>query len=191
MDNDLKTIKEIADELGVSKTAINKKVTDDNRKLWFSKIGNKFMVNETGQVAIKSMFVSNRTNQKPQTENHESKTEKSKPQTENKKEDVQKNADFKYLLEIVEYQKEQIEDLKKTKEEHFKQLSSMQNLLDQQQQLALQDKNLLEEYKSEIKSLKSLNLSGDGTEIQRKEAFESKDDVNLQEQPKKWWHLWR
>lgn len=32
----------------------------------------------------------------------------------------------------------------------------MQNLLDQQQRLALQDKKLLEEYKSEIKDLKSL-----------------------------------
>lgn len=33
----------------------------------------------------------------------------------------------------------------------------MQNLLDQQQRLALQDKKLLEEYKEEIKDLKSVN----------------------------------
>ncbi|SPX04267.1 Uncharacterised protein [Enterococcus faecium] len=52
-----KTIKELAEELGVSKTAINKKVSDENRKLWFSKIGNKFVINETGQKAIKSMFL--------------------------------------------------------------------------------------------------------------------------------------
>lgn len=32
-----KTIKELAEELGVSKTAINKKVSDKNRKLWFAK----------------------------------------------------------------------------------------------------------------------------------------------------------
>ncbi len=58
-----KTIKELAEELGVSKTAINKKVSDENRKLWFSKIGNKFVINETGQKAIKSMFF-NRIRQK-------------------------------------------------------------------------------------------------------------------------------
>lgn len=49
MSDNLKTIKELADELGVSKTAINKKVTDRERKLWFSKIGNKFVINEDGQ----------------------------------------------------------------------------------------------------------------------------------------------
>ena len=37
MSENYKTIKELADELGVSKTAINKKVTDRERKLWFSK----------------------------------------------------------------------------------------------------------------------------------------------------------
>ena len=39
------------------------------------------------------------------------------------------------------------------------QISQMQNLLDQQQRLALQDKKLLEEYKSEIKYLKALTLT--------------------------------
>ena len=51
-----KTIKELAEELGVSKTAINKKVSDKNRKLWFAKNGNKFVINETGQKAIKSIL---------------------------------------------------------------------------------------------------------------------------------------
>ena len=61
-----KTIKELAEELGVSKTAINKKVSDKNRKLWFAKNGNKFVINETGQKAIKSMFF-NRIRQKSPT----------------------------------------------------------------------------------------------------------------------------
>ena len=56
MSENLKTIKELADELGVSKTAINKKVTDRERKLWFSKIGNKFVINEDVQKTIKRMF---------------------------------------------------------------------------------------------------------------------------------------
>lgn len=57
-----KTIKELAEELGVSKTAINKKVSDKNRKLWFAKIGNKFVINEIGQKAIKSMFLTENEN---------------------------------------------------------------------------------------------------------------------------------
>ncbi|WP_249357224.1 hypothetical protein [Pseudolactococcus raffinolactis] len=58
------------------------------------------------------------------------------------------------ILDIIEYQKEQIKDLQNTKDE---QLSNMQNLLDQQRQ-ALQDKKVLEEYKSEINELKALKM---------------------------------
>ena len=61
------------------------------------------------------------------------------------------------ILDIIEYQKEQIKDLQNTKDEQFKQLSNMQNLLDQQRQ-ALQDKKVLEEYKSEINELKALKM---------------------------------
>ncbi len=85
MSDNLKTIKELADELGVSKTAINKKVTDRERKLWFSKIGNKFVINEDGQKSIKRMF-------EGLTENQES-------QTENLRNNNQNNADIKYILD--------------------------------------------------------------------------------------------
>ncbi|MDT2898731.1 DNA-binding protein, partial [Lactococcus lactis] len=161
MSDNLKTIKELADELGVSKTAINKKVTDRERKLWFSKIGNKFVINEDGQKSIKRMFEGLTENQESQTENLEqkpnSRTENQESQTENFRNN-KNNADIKYILDIIEYQKEQIKDLQNTKDEQFKQLSNMQNLLDQQQRLALQDKKLLEEYKSEINELKALKM---------------------------------
>ncbi|WP_458326977.1 DUF536 domain-containing protein [Enterococcus faecium] len=75
-----KTIKELAEELGVSKTAINKKVSDENRKLWFSKIGNKFVINETGQKAIKSMFFNENENSNQQLVGEKTKTENRKPQ---------------------------------------------------------------------------------------------------------------
>ncbi len=73
-----KTIKELAEELGVSKTAINKKVSDENRKLWFSKIGNKFVINETGQKAIKSMFFNENENSNQQLVGEKTKTENHK-----------------------------------------------------------------------------------------------------------------
>lgn len=85
MSDNLKTIKELADELGVSKTAINKKVTDRERKLWFSKIGNKFVINEDGQKSIKRMFEGLTENQESQTENFWNNNES--------------NADIKYILD--------------------------------------------------------------------------------------------
>ena len=224
MSDNLKTIKELADELGVSKTAINKKVTDRERKLWFSKIGNKFVINEDGQKSIKRMFegVTENLEQKPnsQTENLEQKPnsqtenleQKPNSQTENFRNNNENNADIKYILDIIEYQKEQIKDLQNTKDEQFKQLSNMQNLLDQQQRLALQDKKLLEEYKSEINELKALKMPKedmkDGSsirgeaqeEIERlkaqlklseEERNKAKEKEPVKTDSKKWWQLWK
>jgi len=202
MSENLKTIKELADELGVSKTAINKKVTDRERKLWFAKIGNKFVINESGQRSIKKMF-------EGKTENLEQKP--SSP-TENLRNDNENNGDVKYILDIIEYQKEQIKDLQNTKDEQFKQLSNMQNLLDQQQRLALQDKKLLEEYKSEINELKALKMPQedmkDGSsirgeaqeEIERlkaqlklseEERNKAKEKEPVKTESKKWWQRWK
>ena len=209
MSDNLKTIKELADELGVSKTAINKKVTDRERKLWFSKIGNKFVINEDGQKSIKRMFEGVTENQESQTENLE---QKPNSQTENFRNNNESNADIKYILDIIEYQKEQIKDLQNTKDEQFKQLSNMQNLLDQQQRLALQDKKLLEEYKSEINELKALKMPQedmkDGSsirgeaqeEIERlkaklklseEERNKAKEKEPVKTESKKWWHFGR
>lgn len=209
MSNNLKTIKELADELGVSKTAINKKVTDRERKLWFSKTGNKFVINEDGQKSIKTMFGGKNENRESQTENPE---QKPNSQTENFRNNNENNADIKYILDIIEYQKEQIKDLQNTKDEQFKQLSNMQNLLDQQQRLALQDKKLLEEYKSEINELKALKMPQedmkDGSsirgeaqeEIERlkaqlklseEERNKAKEKEPVKTESKKWWQLWK
>ncbi|WP_332375325.1 DNA-binding protein [Lactococcus cremoris] len=217
MSDNLKTIKELADELGVSKTAINKKVTDRERKLWFSKIGNKFVINEDGQKSIKRMFEGLTENQESQTENLEQKPnsqtenleQKPNSQTENFRNNNESNADIKYILDIIEYQKEQIKDLQNTKDEQFKQLSNMQNLLDQQQRLALQDKKLLEEYKSENDRLKVLKMPSQETKeeqenIQPQEELETlkeqtralNDKIKGQEElnnksSKKWYQFWK
>ena len=88
------------------------------------------------------------------------------------------------ILDIIEYQKEQIKDLQNTKDEQFKQLSNMQNLLDQQQRQALQDKKLLEEYKEEIKGLKSLMVPVREDE-KDPEVHPSKDINKIKEEPQK------
>ena len=88
----------------------------------------------------------------------------------------------------------------------------MQNLLDQQQRLALQDKKLLEEYKSEINDLKALKMPRedmkDGSsirgeaqeEIERlkaqlklseEERNKAKEKEPVKAESKKWWHFGR
>lgn len=179
MSENLKTIRELADELGVSKTAINKKVSDSERKQWFSKNGNRFLVNENGQKAIRKMFLSGIDNHKSKTENVENAN--------------LKHSDINYLNDIIKYQNAQIEDLKETKSQHFKQLNQMQNLLDQQQRLALQDKQLLEEYKAEIKDLKALTMAphydGEKEVTSDKQPEPENSTPESQPKPKKWWHF--
>lgn len=189
MSDNLKTIRELADELGVSKTAINKKVSDSERKQWFSKNGNRFLVNENGQKAIRTMFSSEIDNRKSTTENTYQQPESKTKNFENAN---LKHSDINYLNDIIKYQNAQIEDLKETKSQHFKQLNQMQNLLDQQQRLALQDKKLLEEYKSEIKELKSLNIPKQGSEKDDSIPKENSAENRVKEpQNKKWWHFGR
>ena len=190
MSENLKTIRELAEEIGVSKTAINKKVSDSERKQWFSKKGNRFLVNEIGQDAIKSMFSYDINNRKSKTENTEKQPES---KTENFENDNLKKSDFKHLSEIIKYQNAQIEDLKETKSQHFKQLTQMQNLLDQQQRLALQDKKLLEEYKAEIKDLKALTMAphdeGKKEVTSDKQPEPENSTPESQPKPKKWWRF--
>ncbi|MFH7309034.1 DNA-binding protein [Weissella paramesenteroides] len=190
MSENFKTIRELAEELGVSKTAINKKVSDSERKQWFSKKGNRFLVNEIGQNAIKSMFLHDINNRKSITENTEKQPES---KTENFENDNFKKSNFDHLSEIIKYQNAQIEDLKETKSQHFKQLTQMQNLLDQQQRLALQDKQLLEEYKAEIKDLKALTMAphddGEKEMAAQKQPEPEHSTPDSQPKPKKWWRF--
>lgn len=190
MSENLKTIRELAEELGVSKTAINKKVSDKERKQWFSKNGNRFLINENGQKAIKAMFLNDFDNRKPESENPERQPEST---TENSRNDGQNDENINYVRDIINYQNAQIEDLKETKAQQFKQLNQMQNLLDQQQRLALQDKKLLEEYKAEIKDLKSLTTQPQST-TDEQGAVNGKSDVEEPNHPetaksKKWWRF--
>ena len=159
--------------------------------------------------SIKRMFEGLTENQESKTENLE---QKPNSQTENFRNNNENNADIKYILDIIEYQKEQIKDLQNTKDEQFKQLSNMQNLLDQQQRLALQDKKLLEEYKSENNELKALKMPRedmkDGSsirgeaqeEIERlkaqlklseEERNKDKEKEPVKTESKKWWQRWK
>lgn len=64
----------------------------------------------------------------------------------------------------------------------------MQNLLNQQQRLALQDKKLLEEYKAEIEDLKALAmLSHDGEKdvLSQREPEQATRTVESQPKPKR------
>ena len=74
----MKTIRQIADEIGVSKTAVSKQIANLGLRSGLRKNGNQFAIDERQEVLIKRAFSeksqtenANQTQTKSQTENHE------------------------------------------------------------------------------------------------------------------------
>ena len=134
-----KTIRELADELGVSKQAIWQKIKRDasiDLRQFTSTKGNTVYVDVDGQKAIKAMFSNDSSTRCRQQKDDVD---------DNKKDAVDGQDEVKFLRNLVS----EIQSEKK----------ELHKLLDQQQRLALQDKQLLEEYKAEIKDLKALTMA--------------------------------
>lgn len=119
-----KTIKQIADELGVSKTAVRKKIENLGLSDKLKIIGNRIAVDERQEALIKSAFL------------------EKEPKTENRKQVSEKSETLQLVSDMVSALKEQLQEKDRQLAEKDKQLNALQNmlaenqrLLDQQQQL--------------------------------------------------------
>ena len=181
MSENLKTIKELADELGVSKTYIEKIIRVVNIHSELLKKKNRFFLNIKQQEIIKN-YLDKPPTQAPTADKEpptQAPTADKEPPTQAPTADKEPpTADVVFL---------QNELVKRGVE-----IDKLHELLDQQQRLALQDKKILEEYKAEINELKSLMLP---VREDQKDPMvqQSKDIDNIKEAPhkknKKWWHL--
>ena len=194
MSENLKTIKELADEFNVSKQAVRKRLTEEFRANHVETVTSNgvktLVVTYTGYVLLKQHFTTSNVT------GNDKVTDTSNPTTGD--------------LSVVKILEQQLFVKDKQLENKDSQISQMQNLLDQQQRLALQDKKLLEEYKSENDRLKVLKMPSQETEFKHLDN-QYKDEVNAlkeklenlqeqikvqkrieeQEKPRKWWGLWR
>ena len=194
MSENLKTIKELADEIGVSKQAVWQKIKKESSidlRQFTSKKGNTVYVDVDGQKAIKNAFFN-------------------KTSTKKRQQKVFVDDNVNDSIDSVSEEKEEILFLRNLVSELQLEKKEIHKLLDQQQRLALQDKKLLEEYKAEIDSLKALKMPSQETEFKHLDN-QYKDEVNAlkehletlqeqikdqkrieeQEKPRKWWELWR
>ncbi|WP_179185221.1 DUF536 domain-containing protein, partial [Enterococcus faecium] len=159
-----------------SKTAINKKVSDENRKLWFSKIGNKFVINETGQKAIKSMFFNENENSNQQLVGEKTKTEN------------HKNANQVPELEVLSLLEQQLNQKDMQLQEKDEQIKQMQKLLDQQQQLTLQANQQIEKLQEQLQ----LTYTEESSENKSTTLSEETESIEKQSKTeKKWWQFWQ
>ncbi|MDT2968819.1 RepB-like protein [Lactococcus lactis] len=196
MSEELKTIKELADEIGVSKQAVWQKIKKESSidlRQFTSKKGNTVYVDVDGQKVIKNAFVN-----KTSTKKRQQKVFVDDNVNNSVDDNPEGNEEILFLRNLVSELQSEKKDLHK--------------LLDQQQRLALQDKKLLEEYKSEINELKALKMPRedmkDGSsirgeaqeEIERlkaklklseEERNKAKEKEPVKTESKKWWHFGR
>ncbi|MCT1226966.1 replication-associated protein RepX [Lactococcus lactis] len=214
MSENLKTIKELADELGVSKTYIEKIIRVVNIHSELLKKKNRFFLNIKQQEIIKNYLDKPPTQaptagKEPPTQAPtagkepptQAPTAGKEPPTQAPTADKEPPTQAP-TADVVFLQNELVK--------RGVEIDKLHELLDQQQRLALQDKKLLEEYKAENDRLKVLKMPSHETEFKHLDN-QYKDEVdalkekleNLQEQikvqkrieeqekPRKWWELWR
>ena len=142
------TIRQLANELGVSKTTINKIISGLGVQHTIQKVGNKYLLSETQILQIKMQLVQNEKSKteklKSQTDDQKSKTENLKSQTDDQK-------------SKTENLKSQTDD-QKSKTENLKSQTDNQNLiwiLEKQlsflnEQLAIKDEQIID-YREQIR----------------------------------------
>lgn len=213
MSEKLKTIKELADELGVSKNKIHYQVSKISSEYVVRNNSMKLLTAEAVKQIKENLGIelNSSLNSKLNTVKHQENTDiKGNTSVEG----VELNSTLNSYLNSLKHQIEYLESQNINKDEQIKSLveaqKQTQNLLDQQQRLALQDKKLLEEYKAENDRLKVLKMPSQETEFKHLDN-QYKDEVNAlkeklenlqeqikvqkrieeQEKPRKWWELWR
>lgn len=174
MNENYKTIKELADELGVIKQTIQYHVKFLPTKNRLKNSSGAIVLNLEEQRFIKNRLTKNR----PKIDQ---KSTKNRPK---KDKEISIN---NVLLEQLKTKDEQIKSLVEAQKQ-------TQNLLDQQQRLALQDKKLLDEYKSEINDLKALKMPTQDTKVEQVSSKQPQEVESVAEEPRKaprkWWKLW-
>lgn len=132
----MKTIKQIADELGVSKTAVRKKIENLGLRSGLRKNGNQFAIDKNQEKLIKSAFSENESETQTQT----------KSQTE-----TQTVSDLVCVLQ-------------RELDAKNEQITHLQKLLDQEQQLRM---------------------------VTEQKLLQIEDKQEQEEQPKKRWKFWK
>ena len=225
MSEKLKTIKELADELGVSKQGVRyhmKSIPQEELKK-----NNKGIVvlnieqqNFIKRKAKSDTVVSGKSDTAVSGKSDTAVSGKSDTVVSGKSDTaVRYKQEISFLEEKnllkdnqIDYLKQQIKNYENQANNLIEVQKQTQNLLDQQQRLALQDKKLIEEYKLEINELKALkmpqedmkedsSIRGEAQEeierlkaqlkLSEEERNKAKEKEPVKTEAKKWWQLWK
>ena len=197
MNENLKTIKELADELGVSKNKIHYQVSKISSEYVVRNNSMKLLTAEAVKQIKENLGIelNSSLNSKLNTVKHQ---ENTNIKGNTSVEGVELNSTLNSYLNSLKHQIEYLESQNINKDEQIKSLveaqKQTQNLLDQQQRLALHDKKLLEEYKAENDRLKVLRMPSQDTKEEQanNQPQEVQNEVAKATEPlRKWWQIWK
>ena len=197
MSENLKTIKELADELGVSKNKIHYQVSKISSEYVVRNNSMKLLTAEAVKQIKENLGIelNSSLNSKLNTVKHQ---ENTNIKGNTSVEGVELNSTLNSYLNSLKHQIEYLESQNINKDEQIKSLveaqKQTQNLLDQQQRLALHDKKLLEEYKAENDRLKVLRMPSQDTKEEQanNQPQEVQNEVAKATEPlRKWWQIWK
>lgn len=140
-----KTILELSKEIGVSKTAISKLLTPENRKLYVSKKGNRLLINDEGVNLIRAHFNGDTTNQSANNENFANSNANNENKTANSVGDLNQ--------ELVDALRAELAEKNRQLAVKDEQISTVHTLLDQQQKLTLQANQQISKLETQVKQL--------------------------------------
>ena len=207
MSEKLKTIKELADELGVSKQGVRYHMKSIPQK--------ELKKNNKGIVVLnieQQNFIKRKAKSDTAVSGKSDTTVSGKSDTVVRYKQEISFLEEKNLLKDnqIDYLKQQIKNYENQANNLIEVQKQTQNLLDQQQRLALQDKKLLEEYKAENDSLKALKMPTEDTKEEQvehqpqeklealkseiktlQEQLNEQATIEPQEAPRKWWKFWK
>ena len=207
MSEKLKTIKELADELGVSKQGVRYHMKSIPQK--------ELKKNNKGIVVLnieQQNFIKRKAKSDTTVSGKSDTAVSGKSDTVVRYKQEISFLEEKNLLKDnqIDYLKQQIKNYENQANNLIEVQKQTQNLLDQQQRLALQDKKLLEEYKAENDSLKALKMPTEDTKEEQvehqpqeklealkseiktlQEQLNEQATIEPQEAPRKWWKFWK
>lgn len=140
-----KTILELSKEIGVSKTAISKLLTPENRKLYVSKKGNRLLINDDGVNLIRAHFNGDTANQSANNENFANSNANNENKTANSVDDLNQ--------ELVDALRAELAEKNRQLAVKDEQINTVHTLLDQQQKLTLQANQQISKLETQVKQL--------------------------------------
>lgn len=166
-----KTIKQIADELGVSKTAVRKKIENLGISEKLQTNGNRIEVDEKQEKLIKSAF------------------SKAEPKTDNQKEVSEKSETLRLLSSMVSALTDQLAEKDKQLEAANKQISDLQEALEKERAYSREQAEKMAQLADQAQKLQLAQMNSKQKRLLLKSEAAGESAVTVEE-PKRGLFSW-